>query len=374
MKHSIIRAFVIATVLAAGSTAFAQLSINGYYRVGGAEYIDAKGANSLGLVDRLRLNLSYAAPDDNFGFKARIQSNSNKDGKTSALATLFMDTVTTTASGTAYTSAVKYENIKYAFGYAKFFDGSLKFTAGRVDVTDYAVYESTGNNYRGVVSTESWKVGKYLLGAGDGNITGGVVQLWPIEGLSVAASVVTDNSAPDLHNLGVHAYYLIPDLGKAIFTSQIGSGTDAIAQLTSSFASVGFSYKGFPGLTATAAYRYNNKNSGAIAIVEYAKGPLFANVSADADFTAGHFYTEGEISYAIIPQIKARVYGAYTDSIDYTNTIGLLSGSVGATAPASQYLVGGDLVFPIGKGEVVAGVVYTNNGGVQIPVLVKVNF
>lgn len=361
MKFNLKRALAAAAVLSVGTLAFAQLTVSGYYRGGVADLTNTSGSNSIGIVDRLRLNLAYSAADDMFGFKARLDATSASDGVTTGWANLL------TKNGAS---------VRYSQGYVKFLDGSLKVTGGKLDITDYYVSQNTGNYYLGNVSTESWILGKYLIGNQKGNTTGGILQVFPIEGLSVAASVVTDNTAPDLHNFGVHAYYLTPEVGKAILNAKAGStsGDTASNQLYKGFASVGYQYTGFAGLSATGAYRYNNGDSGLIAIVEYTQGPLFCDVSLDSDFTAGHFYTEGEVSYTVIPQLKVRAYGAYADTKSYAGTnIALIAGSVNSGI-GNQYLVGGDLVFPVGKAEVVTGVAYGDQAGTQIPVMVKVNF
>ena len=107
-----------------------------------------------------------------------------------------------------------------------------------------------------------------------------------------------------------------------------------------------------------------------VAIVEYSSGPFFANVSGDADFTNSHYYLEGEASYLMIPQVKVRVYGAFADVANANINLALTN----TTAVANQYSVGADLVFPVGKGEIQAGVVYGDKANIQFPILVKANF
>jgi hypothetical protein len=388
MKRNLARILALAAAMAAGASAFAQVTINGYYRGGvadltnnGANSAAKNNINSLGIVDRLRLNLSYAAPDDMYGFKARLDATSGSDGKTSGWVVLLNPTNLITATTATSAKASATTSARYLQGYAKFFDGALKFTAGKLEIGDYSVYQNIGNYYLGNVGTEAPVFGKYLLSNGKGNTTGGIIQLFPIEGLSVAASMATpDTNAPNFHDFGVHGYYFIPDVGKFLVTSQLGqsnmTGASAINDdPTKAFVSAGFQYLGVPGLTATAAYRYNNSDSGAIAIVEYKQGPFFVDVAGDADFTASHYYAEGEISYVVIPQLKVRAYGAYSDKVDYgiADTLALVAGSQNALI-GNQYLLGADLVFPIAKGEVVAGIAYADQAGMQIPLIVKVNF
>jgi hypothetical protein len=369
MKRNLARVLVLAAAMAAGATAFAQVTINGYYRGGVADLTNGAGS-SVGIVDRLRLNLSYAAPDDMYGLKARLDATSASDGKTSGWVNLL-----TNAGATP----------RYAEGYAKLFDGALKFTAGKLEIGDYSVYQNIGNYYLGNVGTESPVFGKYLLSNGKGNTTGGIVQLFPIEGLSLAASVGTpDTNTPNLHDFGVHGYYLIPGVAKLLVTSQLGqsklTGASATTDdISKAFVSAGVQYLGVPGLTATAAYRYDNTDSGAVAIVEYTQGPLFVDVAGDSDFgptvSQQGWYAEYEVSYLVIPQLKVRTYGALSSKVNYgvSDTLAIIAGSNGALI-GNQYLFGGDLVFPIGKGEIVAGVAWADQAGMQIPLMVKVNF
>jgi hypothetical protein len=375
MKRSLSLALTMAALMAIGASAFAQVTINGYYRAGSMTNVDASSNATTAFQDRIRLNLSFAAPDDMFGFKARLQADSS--GTTSGLVALFQNVVTatyvngTSADAIAVTAPA---DLKYGYGYAKFLDGMVKLSAGYLDLTDYAVAENTGNYYFGNVYTDD------VTGAANPNLSGQkgkflgtALQVWPVEGLSIAATLRTDGSQVAAHHLGLDAYYLVPGLGKAIIASQLGvySATAASASddLARSFASAGFSYTGFPGLTATAAFRATYANSaealGAIAIVEYASGPLFADLSTDLDLTNSHYYLEGEVSYLVIPQVKIRAYGAYND---------VAASTIKINGVSNQESVGADLVFPVGKGELQAGVVYGDKANFQFPVLVKVNF
>jgi len=373
MKHSLPRALAVAAAIALSVPAFAQVTINGYYRVGGRTNIAADGTTAVKFDDRIRLNLSFAAPDDMFGFKARLQANSS--GTASGLANLFLDsaatTLTTAAGVTTAATVMTPPAISYAMGYAKFLDGSLKATAGLLSLSDYQVFENTGNIYLGKVATDAPALGtaSFL-----NSKTGFLVQAWPIEGLSVGATIVEDGTKPALNHLGLDAYYFLPGFAKVVVASQLGqySATEASASddLSKSFVSAAVSYLGVPGMTATGAFRLSNGAIGAIAILEYGKGPFWANVSADLDFTNAKTYVEGEVSYVVIPQIKVRAYGAYDDGAKN----GAFSSFADSAKKASSTMVGADLVFPIGKGELSAGVNYTDKANIQIPVLVKANF
>jgi len=403
MKTSIARVLVAVAALALTAPAFAQLSINGYYRAGSMSNLTSYGTGTNTVFqDRIRLNLSFAAPDDMFGFKARLQADSYDSGATnnSALINLFTDKVSIPAipaGGGAVAAQTLYGSplgsLKYGYGYGKVLDGMVKLSAGYLDLTDYSVAENTGNYYFGNVFTDDLTgANTGILSGQKGRFFGSALQVWPIEGLSVAATMRTDNNRFGAHNMGLDAYYLVPGLGKAIVSSQVGiySSTRASASddLSKSLISGGFSYVGFPGLTATAVLRstytpasgtYIKKDQnafGAVAIVEYGVGPLFADLSTDIDFTNSHVYFEGEASYLVIPQMKVRVYGAMADKANANINIALSNN----TAVANKYAIGSDLVFPIGKGEIQAGVVYADQaagvdtGAFQFPVLVKANF
>ncbi len=378
MKHSLSRALIVGAALALGLVpAFAQLSIGGYYRVGGRTNVATDGTIASKFDDRIRLNLSFAAPDDMFGFKARLQADAS--GTTSGIANLFLNgvsgTVDTTAAANAkapVTAAVIPPAISYAMGYAKLLDGMIKVTGGLLSVADYQVVENTGNIYLGKVATDQLYVNKGYSFLN--SKTGLLVQAWPVEGLSVAGVFVEDGTKPTLNHAGFDAYYLMPGFGKVIVNSQFGlySSTEASASddLAKSFVSAGFQYVGLKGLSATAAVRMYNANYGAVAIVEYGNGPFWADVSADLSFTANSgakatTYVEGEVSYLVIPQIKLRAYGAFDDGA---------KNNVFSSYASGTTMLGADLVFPIGKGELMAGVNYSDKANLQFPVLVKANF
>jgi hypothetical protein len=400
MKLSKSRILAIAAFVAAGAAAHAQLVVNGYYRPGFAYYApgeDNESATSstmadktVGFMDRIRLNLSFAAPDDMYGFKARMQADSS--GTTSGLMNLFAgkSTAKTTAKGTGTPAAATYtttvttsapSTLKYAQGYVKFLDGMLKLSAGKLDVTDYMAAQSIGNVYLGLVATDAPVLKGSLLGTQSGNTTGAILQAWPVENLSVALAMRADGTEMKTHHWGVDAYYIVPGIGKALFASQIGSYAPvdeaAEGKLDKSFASLGFSYTGFAGLTATASYRYNGRvanddgeyepSHGAIAIVEYSSGPLFADLSGDFDFSNGHSYVEGELSYAIVPAVKLRAYFGATDDLDRNPNVKL-------NGIANKTLYGADIVLPVGKAEVSAGFAYGDEAKLQMPVLAKINF
>ncbi len=392
MKLKLSRALVVAAALALSIVpAFAQLTFNGYYRVGSMTNVDTSNNALTAFQDRIRLNISFAAADDMFGAKARLQADSS--GTSSGVMQLFLPTAatTTTTTGTSLagggaitatsasttTLTAPNGNIKYGYGYAKFLDGVVKVSAGYLDLTDYSVNQpGVGNYYFGNVYTDDVTgANSGMLSGQKGRFLGTALQVWPIEGLSVAATMRTDGSTVMAHHFGLDAYYLVPGFGKAIVSSNLGQYSGASDDLSRSFVSAGFQYVGFPGLSATASlrstYTLNAAAFGAVEIVEYNAGPLFADVSSDWDFTNSHFYIEGEASYLVIPQIKVRVYGAYTDTSSATyqgKSININGNS------ANTQAFGADLVFPIGKGELQAGVVYGDKSNIQFPILVRANF
>ena len=404
MKRNLSRGLVLAAALVLAIVpAFAQLSFNGYYRVGSMTNVDTSNNSTSAFQDRIRLNISFAAPDDMFGVKARLQADSS--GNNSGIVGLFTngvsDTATTTSvitGGTAnlttgvVTGATSVDTtkitttvtppaiIKYGYGYAKLLDGVVKLSAGYLDLTDYSAAQGVGNYYLGNVYTDDITgANSGFLSGQKGRFLGTALQVWPIEGLSVAATLRTDGSAAAAHHLGFDAYYLIPGFGKAIASSQLGvynaTAASASDDLSRSFVSGGFTYLGFKGLTATAVlrstYTLGAAAIGAVEIVEYSSGPLFADVSSDIDFTNSHYYLEGEVSYLVIPQIKVRVYGAYTDSSSATyQGKSITINGINTNTQA----IGADLVFPIGKGEIQAGVVYGDKSNFQFPILVRANF
>jgi hypothetical protein len=407
MKRALARTLAIAAFLAFGAAAFAQLTFNGYYRTGGVYDSDMTRTyttgvkNMIDLADRIRLNISYAAPDDMYGFKSRLQADTGYTSSgqpTSAIAMLFSDQTGTFANVNDGKTYDTWTNWKFAEGYAKLLDGMIKISAGRLDITDYEVVQNTANIYLGDVYSDEYQVNKPLLGGQKGNTTGAIVQVFPIENFSAAAVVRADDTAAyKTHHYGFDAYYMLPGIGKALFNSNLGyygnvpsAGSTSAAtnntyeKLSNSVANLGFSYTAFPGLSATAVYRYNgyvtnNKGqvgkyaNGAVGIFEYTQGPLFADIATDCDFNNSHEYVEGEVSYLIVPQFKVRGYFGYTDSTTAgAGTNNVIQQYVDSVACNS--LIGVDFVVPIGKAEASLGYVYTDKAGVQIPLLVKANF
>ena len=100
MKRNLSRGLVLAAALVLAIVpAFAQLSFNGYYRVGSMTNVDTSNNSTSAFQDRIRLNISFAAPDDMFGVKARLQADSS--GNNSGIVGLFTNGVSDTATTTS---------------------------------------------------------------------------------------------------------------------------------------------------------------------------------------------------------------------------------------------------------------------------------
>jgi hypothetical protein len=398
MKRSFACALAVVVACVISAPAFAQLTFNGYYRVGALANYATNSNETTAFADRLRLNISYAAPDDMYGFKLRLQADSS-DTSASGTYTIYPALVNTFAWGGDSAAS---SPLKYGYGYMKFLDGALKVSGGYLDVNDYSVTQSVSNPYFGMVFTDELSPNDSLLsGQKTSNFQGLIAQVFPIENLSVAGTVRVDGSGTNLHDYGVAGYYMIPEVGKILVNSQFGIYNNSLAKASDSFSnsyvSAGFSYTGFEGLTASAVYRYFTPNiatntvasNGAVAIVEYKTGPLFADVAGDFTFTnTVASYIEGEASYLIIPQIKVRAYGAYYSGGPFQNvynsTVTSVYGGKGSfitgnlipsTTTLDQYLYGLDLIFPIIKaGELDVGVNYGDQTNFSFPLLLKINF
>ena len=394
MKRFIVRAFMVAAVLALGSSAFAQLTFNGYYRTGGTFYVPTSGSNAFEYGDRLRLNVSYVAQDDLFGAKFRLQGN----GETQpGITQLFLSTGTKTVVPYGIEDAfMDASSLQYGFAYVNLFGGIVKATMGKLDITDYEVAQKfVANQFFGNVYTDELKPGAPLLGGQKGNTTGAMVQVKPMDGLSVAAFSRIDTSdtgtTPDIgaHELGFSAYYKLPDLGTVTFNSSLGHNTLGSNSayddnLSRSYVSAAFSYTGFKNLIASAGLRYdgdtvyNSKANAAtslIAIVDYDFAdmslPMTLDLAGDFDFVNSYSYFEGEVNYVVIPQVKVRAYGEY----DSTETNGTGIAKLNFAAKANNYTLGADLVFPAGKAaEIDAGILYGDVTNIAYPILAKVNF
>jgi hypothetical protein len=385
MKRVLPLILAIAAAVIVPATAFAQLTWNGYYRTGGTYYAPSSGngPNAFEYGDRLRLNVSYAAAEDLFGAKFRLQGNGETQPLTKA-SPYGTSAVTTYGIPDAFTDS---NTLQYGEAYVNLFGGVAKVSMGKLDITDYEVVQQyVGNQFFGNVYTDELQPGKTLLGGQKGNTTGGILQVKPIDNLSVAMFSRIDGTDFNAHELGFAAYYAIPDLGKLVFNTSLGhylgaSGTlsNAVSDdLGKSYLSLAFAYTGVKNLSATAGLRYDgdtmynakyNAATSVIAIVDYNMAdllPMTLDIAADLDFANASSYVEGEVNYAIVPQVKVRAYGEYdsTLSIQKLNFAGL----------ANTYTLGGDLVLPAGKAELSAGLVYGDKTNLGIPLLIKANF
>ncbi len=392
MKRVLPFILAIAAAIIVPASAFAQLAWDGYYRTGGTYYAPATGNVAFEYGDRMRLNVSYAVPDDLFGVKFRLQGNGSSNPGTTMYGII-----------NAFSA-----NPQYGEAYINLFGGVVKVSAGKLDITDYMVSDTKFilDQYLGNIYTDDVKPNTPLLGGQKGNTTGGIVQVKPIDNLSVAVFSDMDQNNWQSNYLGVSAYYAIPSVGKVLFNSQLGhhygasgyAGSDAYSSdLGESYASLFFSYTGMKNFTATVGVRYDgntvwnaNYNTAVgpaesvIALIDYDMSdmvPMTIGLGTEVDVTNGVGYTEGEINYAFIPQLKLRVYGMWdtTASVEAMNFANVYSNpyiASSATKPnqADNELVGADLVFPVGKAELSAGVVYGNNTNIGIPILVKANF
>ncbi|MDA8425293.1 MAG: hypothetical protein M0Z80_04075 [Treponema sp.] len=381
MKRSLALALAIAAALVIPVSAFAQLTFNGYYRVGGTYWVPSSGPNALQYGDRLRLNVSYSAPEDLYGVKFRLQG----DG------TPFYASQKVSQYGIINAfNANNPSMLQYGYAFIKLAGGMVGVSAGKLDVTDYEVEQRyVEDQYlANTVFSDELRPGDPELGGQRGNTTGVMLQTFPFENLSVAAYVHTDGSDAfsGTHDLGFSAYYLLPGIGKLLFNSSLGhysvatTGPGAVSDdLGKSSADLAFSFTAARNLTATAGLRYDGDTvygsaydaaTSAVAIVDYDLSellPMTIDLATDLDFANANSYVEGEVNYSISPLLKARAYGEYDSTASVVKML--------FANKCNTYLFGGEFVFPVmKKAELIAGANYGDQTSLAFPLLVWVNF
>lgn len=357
MKRATIMFFGVLLVALSTPFAFSQVSVGGYYRAGGIYAVPSSGTNALNYADRLRLDGSFASPDNLFGLKFRLQGNGASSG-----ATGFVPTFSTAGA------------IQYGFGYVRLLGGRMSISAGKLNITRYEVAQHVGNYFLGNVFTDETQPGSPILGGEKGNTTGAIVQAAPISGLNLGLYTHIDGTNISTEDFGAVASYDLHGIGKVLVNSAFGNYSTANPSFAKSYVNAAFAYTAIRGLHASLGVRFdgetpyaggNNAAVGIVGIVEYKAGPLFVDLATDSDLSNAHAYVEGEVDYAVLPKLKLRAYGAY----DSTGTYAKVD-SIG-----NNETFGGDVVVPVSKGaEIDAGVVYGNNSNVAVPVIVKVDF
>jgi hypothetical protein len=317
---------VLLLALLVATSAFAQLTVNGYSR-GTATFAPSAGTASM--LYRLRLNMTYNDASGNFGAWARLQS----DG----YATLAL---------------------KYGYAWAKFFDGKVKVNAGQLANYDYGVFSGVSDYKLGNICTEA-----YIGDATDGVL----VQFMPTSALNVGLTFLP-STALSGSDLTVSAKYSLDKIGN-VFVNFRPADASATSS-TNLFASGTFELTAVPGLDATACVEYGGngfwhgyvaKQLTIVANVTYGQGPFSVQVAPVYNLTDSALYTEGYVQYKATKDLALRVIGAYDQS-------GVSLGTPG------DYFVGFEASNAVGKGYIMTGAWYDKVAGLTVPVGLKVVF
>ncbi len=321
---------VLLLALLVATSAFAQLTINGYSRAN-ALYTNSSGVESLAY--RMRFNLTFNDASGNFGAWGRFQSD-------------------------AYAAPA----FKYGYGWAKFLGGVVKVNAGQLANYDYMVGSGKSDFKLGNVCTDA-----YIGDATDGYL----VQVMPNKALNVGVTVLPSGTLSGA-DLTLSAKYSIDKVGNLMVNVRAPDPTPTAT--TDLFASGAFEFTGMPGLDATAAFEFGGtgfwhgyaaNQMTAIAVVTYTSGPFGVQVAPVYNVTGSKLYCEGFVSYALQPTLILNVVGAY----DQAHAAAMLP-TAGAT-----YFVGAELnVKGMGAGYFMTGVWYDDVGGLSIPLALRVNF
>jgi len=312
--------------LLVATSAFAQLTVNGYSR-GTVSYAGTTGVASM--LYRLRLNMTYNDASGNFGAWARLQSDSY---------------------GTLA--------FKYGYAWAKFFDGTVKVNAGQLANYDYMV-GSGGSDY---------KLGNICTDAYIGDATDGVlVQYMPSKAINIGLTFLPSGTLSG-SDFTVSAKYNVDKVGN-LFVN-VRAPDSAPTATTDLFASGAFELTAVPGLDATVAlefggtgfwHGYAQNQLTIIANLTYGKGPVGVQVAPVYNLTDNQLYVEGYVKYQATPTFLVRAIGAF----DQGTTL---------ASSANDYLVGLELVSTVGKGYIMTGAWYDAVAGLTVPVGLKVIF
>jgi len=343
---------LLALTMVAGAV-FAQVAIGGNVRT-----ITTFNADGAEVAYRLRLQPSFTSEEGTFGYTARFQT-------------------TSTAAPT----------ISYSYGWAKAMDGKVKVIAGFLAFSDCTTWTGVSDTELGNLSSDSAIL--YQPGT-----AGTVLQVMPIEGLSLAAAILPSSDVT-LGDFGAEASYSIADLGKVIVAFK---GNDTAGD---SYINGNFLFTGVENLSAQAGFIYNGKatyhgqaagTNSIFAIADYGMDALSFEVATNFDLTASELYIEGFVSYSmgdltlsgfgaydqngfiLGSKAAAATYGWYDDdSNPVTDDIWGITKAGTAAAP-SNYYFGAEATYAIGKANLVTGFYYDEAASWSIPMVVKVSF
>lgn len=232
--------------------------------------------------------------------------------------------------------------VSYAYGYAKFFDGMFKLTAGKLYNFDYYLGSNLSNNQTGNVSN-----GNLMFGYKQNAI---LFQIYPVEGLSIAVLNKPTANYVDIDDWKFDVSYDLANIGT--FVAYFNPAND----LAASAAGFGFNLSAVENLTAQVGY-IGLASHTIWGIFGYTAGDLYAEVSGQYTIDAS-YYAEAGVEYTLANGMALRAFGGYDGD---------------QSVLGADYIVGGELNIPMGKGEINLGVNYTADT-LSVPVYAKFVF
>lgn len=345
--------FVLLALAVLTGGAFAQLTVAGYNKAKVTYNSDTK-VGTYG--DEIRYNLTGNDKDGNFGFSARFQGTSsgyipkadlNQDGKIDS-----QDTIVD-ANGAPVNFGTMDFAVVYSYGWAKFFNGAVKLSMGKINEGGYQFGQNEANSIQGNVSSEVSADFK------DIRTKSMEVTLAPMAGFAFSM-IYTPNDTIT----GTDFKYLASYSVEKLLNIKVAATGNAEKKI---LATSGVEYVGTENLDAVVGLKMENDGDafyGIYSIVGYKMDKLFIEGAGQYN-TAGKtalkgYYVEGNVEYTDTGY-SVRGFGQYQKDND-------LAGD------GNKYLVGAEVSFPVGTGELNAGLNYGDVTKASIPVYLTINF
>lgn len=307
MKKAILLLLALAVL---GGAAFAQVTFNGYVRAIGTITED-KVADEFDFTyaDRVRLNMSWTSEDKNVLFRSRWQ----------------------------YTTAGWAAEPNYMFGQVKLADGMLAISGGDLWNFDYDVASGISEYYNGNVAN-----------FGAFTADGMLVQVMPMEGLSLGLGLDPNGNKFGVEHVNVFAKYAMADLGSLILTGNL------VEEVEDSLFSATVKFTGVESLGIAAGYKMKPDANSAFGIIDFATGPVTLQVSPEYGLDTEVFYVEASVKFAASEKLDLLAH--------YNNK-------------DEETFVAAEVLFKAAKGALLqANLVYDSDKGISVPLILKVSF
>jgi len=327
--------------------AFAQVTVAGYDKAKATYDSVSEGA---AFSDEIRFNLTAKDADGKYGFSGRFQGSSG---------TMSFDTVTVAGVDQTFDEAITTANntfaVKYMYGWANFFDGMLKLSAGKINEGGYQFGQNEANSIQGNVSSDNAMTSFKDIRTQSMEIT-----LAPIAGLT-ASAIYTPNGSVAACDWKFGVAYAVENLLNIKAMATMNAADKFLATF-------GAEFVGVENLSAVAGGKVYNDGTdpffGIYSIIGYTMDKLFVEVAADintkTDLVDSGYYFEGQAEYTL-ETLSVRGFGQYNKDHDLAEA-------------GNEYLVGAELSVPVGGGEFNVGVNYGDVTEVSLPVYLKIAF